>query len=78
MSEKSMDTLIPNESGKITSIGGTLRCRQKFADVGLVEGAEIQMVGRAPFGGLLRLKVMGACMSLHSSDAHNFTVQVEG
>lgn len=48
-----------------------LRGRQKFADVGLVAGTELLMEAHAPFGGLLRVKVMETSMALHRDDAAN-------
>ena len=46
-----------------------MRERKKFADIGLVPGAELRMEARAPFGGLLRVKVLGTSMALHRDDA---------
>lgn len=45
------------------------RGRKKFADVGLVPGTELVMEAHAPFGGLLRVKVMESSMALHKEDA---------
>lgn len=54
-----------------------MRGRKKFADVGLVAGAELQMEARAPFGGLLRVKVLETSMALHRDDAANFVMAME-
>lgn len=45
------------------------RGRRKFADVGLIPGAELLMEAHAPFGGLLRIRVMDTSMALHRDDA---------
>jgi len=52
--------------GKVDS---ALRGLKKFADLGLVKGTRLQMEGRAPFGDLLRIKVMGSDLSLRKRDA---------
>lgn len=58
--------IIPNSRGE-----------KKFADVGLVPGAELVMEAHAPFGGLIRVKVMETSMALHSSDAKNIVMDNE-
>ncbi len=45
------------------------RGRKKFADVGLVPGSELLIEAHAPFGGLIRVKVMETSMALHKDDA---------
>ena len=45
------------------------RGRKKFADIGIVPGAELQIEAHAPFGGLIRIKVMESSMALHREDA---------
>lgn len=45
------------------------RGRKKFADVGIVPGTELIIEAHAPFGGLIRVKVMETSMVLHKDDA---------
>ena len=45
------------------------RGRKKFADVGIVPGMELLIEAHAPFGGLIRVKVMETSMALHKDDA---------
>ena len=47
------------------------RGRKKFADIGVVAGSELVMEAHAPFGGLLRVKIMETSMALHRDDAVN-------
>ncbi|WP_294504748.1 FeoA family protein [uncultured Victivallis sp.] len=48
---------------------------RKFADVGLVAGTELLMEAHAPFGGLLRVKLLGTSMALHRNDAVNIILE---
>ena len=48
------------------------RGSKKFADVGLVPGSELLIEAHAPFGGLIRVKVMETSMALHKDDAEGF------
>lgn len=45
------------------------RGRKKFADVGIIPGTELLIEAHAPFGGLIRVKVMETSMALHKDDA---------
>ncbi len=56
-------------AGTIIKVLPGWRGRKKFADVGLVEGAELLMEAHAPFGGLLRVKVLETSVAMHRDDA---------
>lgn len=62
-------------SGKILKIIPHSRGEKKFADVGLVPGTELAMQARAPFGGLIRVKVMQTSITIHSLDAKNILLE---
>ena len=53
-----------------------LRGRKKFADIGLVAGAELVKEARAPFGGLIRVRIMESSMALHRDDAANIVMKL--
>ena len=62
-------------SATIVKIIPNARGGKKFADVGLVPGTELLMESHAPFGGLIRVKVMETSMALHSDDAKNIVMK---
>lgn len=62
-------------SGKILKIIPYSRSEKKFADVGLVPGTELAIQSRAPFGGLIRVKVMQTSITIHSLDAKNILLE---
>lgn len=64
-------------TAKIVKIIPHSRGEKKFADVGLVPGTELIMEARAPFGGLIRVKVMETSIALHSSDAKKILMSRE-
>ena len=51
------------------------RGRKKFADVGIVPGTELLIEAHAPFGGLIRVKVMEPSMALQKDDAADIMMQ---
>ena len=63
--------------GTIEKIKPSARGRKKFADVGLVAGAELEVEAHAPFGGLLRVRIMETSMAIHSEDAANIVMKKE-
>lgn len=64
-------------SGTIARILLEMRGRKKFADVGMIAGTELRMEAHAPFGGLLRGKVMETSMVLHRDDAARIVMKEE-
>ena len=59
----------------IVKILPRMRGKKKFADVGLVAGTELVMEAHAPFGGLIRVKVMESSMALHRDDAAHIILE---
>ncbi len=51
------------------------RGKKKLADVGLVPGTELVMEAHAPFGGLIRVKIMETSMALHTEEAKNILLK---
>ncbi len=56
--------VIPNSRGE-----------KKFADVGIVPETKLTMEAKAPFGGLIRVRVMGTSIALHRNDAKNILIK---
>jgi Fe2+ transport system protein FeoA len=67
--EMTLDQLPIGSRATIVKILPDLREKKKFADVGLIAGAELVMEAHAPFGGLLRVKILETSMALHRDDA---------
>ncbi|MBQ9774922.1 MAG: metal-dependent transcriptional regulator [Lentisphaeria bacterium] len=64
-----LSSLPMEKSALIVRIAENLRGMKKFADLGIVPGTLVQMEGQAPFGNLLRIRVLGSSLSLRSEDA---------
>ena len=68
-SKGSLAELPVGTKATIIGISSKSRGRKKFADVGIVPGTELLIEAHAPFGGLIRVKVMETSMALHKDDA---------
>jgi len=64
-----LNDLEDGQSGTIAYISVSLKGMKKFADMGLVPGAQLTMEGRAPLGDLLRIRLLDSVISLRGSDA---------
>ena len=72
----SLDRLEVGQSGVVVRVSNTLRGIKKFADLGLVTGTLLQMEGHAPFGDLLRVRVMGSSLSMRAKDASHIWLRL--
>ncbi|MPN26453.1 hypothetical protein SDC9_173878 [bioreactor metagenome] len=57
------------QAAVVVKVDENLRGIKKFADLGLVPGTLLQLEGHAPFGDLLRVRIMGSSLSLRARDA---------
>lgn len=73
--ELSLAELPVGATARIVKIMPKARGRKKLADVGLVAGTELLMEAHAPFGGLMRVRVLETSMALHSEEAANIMIQ---
>ncbi|MBR2905288.1 MAG: ferrous iron transport protein A [Lentisphaeria bacterium] len=73
--EMTLAELPVGAAATIVRIQPASRGRKKFADVGIVPGTELVLESRAPFGGLLRVKILETSMALHKSDARDIVLR---
>lgn len=75
MSVKTLNQLQPGERATIVKVGGDGPVRRRILDMGVVTGADIEVVRVAPLGDPVEFRVKGYNLSLRKSEAQN--VQVE-
>lgn len=51
---------------------------RRIRDMGLIPGAEIQVVGRAPLKDPVALRIQGFTLTLRNNEADHITVEVDG
>ena len=66
-----------NQHGKVVSIGGTGEISRRIRDMGIVVGAEVKIVGRAPLYDPVAVKVGGTTITLRNNEADFITVEVD-
>ena len=63
-------------AGVVVGLQESMRGVKKFADAGMVPGAELFMQSHAPLGGLLRIKLLGCSLALHKNEGRCIMVRV--
>ena len=72
----SLDTLPKDRPAELVYVSENLRGIKKFADMGLVPGAILEYEGMAPFGDLIRIRLMDTQLSLRTGDARYIWVKL--
>jgi ferrous iron transport protein A len=64
-----LDQLQPGQRGRILSLQGDATVSQRLMELGMLEGAEIEMVGFAPLGDPMEVRLGTARLTLRRRDA---------
>lgn len=72
---RALSELAIGAKAKIIKIMPQSRGSKKFADVGLIPGTELLIEAHAPFGGLIRVKVMECSLAIHRDEAANIIIE---
>jgi Fe2+ transport system protein FeoA len=72
---KRLSELKPGESGTVRKVEGDKAIRRRMMDMGLVNGAEVQVKRVAPLGDPIEFSVRGYSLSLRKSEAHAIHVE---
>ena len=72
-----MRQLKENQSGKISSIRVAGELGRRIRDMGLTQGTEVTIQGRAPLRDPVAVRVRGFTLSLRNSEADYIDLEVE-
>jgi len=67
--------LAQGQQARIVSVNAGGELGRRIRDMGLVPGAEIRVVGRAPLKDPVALRVKGFTLSLRNNEADHITVE---
>jgi ferrous iron transport protein A len=71
----SLDQLQRGQCGKITAIAGEDAIVQRLLEMGLLEGEEIEVLGFAPLGDPMEIRLGDYRLSLRRTEAARITVE---
>lgn len=66
---KTLNQLLPGETGVVTKVTGSGPVKRRIVDMGLVTGSQIQVQKYAPLGDPIEIKVRNFNLSLRKSEA---------
>jgi ferrous iron transport protein A len=75
MMDRTLRDLKPNESARVTKVGGAVRIRRRLMDMGLVAGSEITVQRVAPLGDPIEIRLKGYNLTLRKEEAAGVLVE---
>lgn len=72
-----LDQLGPGDVAVIKRISMKGAVRRRFMDMGLVSGAEVEIIRYAPLGDPIEIKVKDYFLSVRKEDAENIEVEIK-
>jgi Fe2+ transport system protein FeoA len=77
MAIKQLNELKPQQRGTVVRVSGKGQVKQRMLDMGLVKGAQVEVVRVAPLGDPIEFTVKGYSLSLRKSEAQEIQVETE-
>ena len=71
-----LDQLLNGQSGEIEQIAGESALVQRLYEIGLLEGETVEVLGHAPLGDPVELRVGNTRLSLRKQEAAAVTVRL--
>jgi ferrous iron transport protein A len=72
----SLDQFRPGQRVRIVAVGGSDALVQRLMEMGLLEGEEVEIVGFAPMGDPLEIRLADYRLSLRRNEAARIEVQL--
>jgi Fe2+ transport system protein FeoA len=69
-----LDELRPGQRGRVLSLQGDAAITQRLLELGMLEGAEIEVVGFAPLGDPMEVRLGTARLTLRRYDASGIEI----
>ncbi len=71
-----LDQLSPGQAATVKKVGGDGPIRRRILDMGVTNGAGIEMVKASPLGDPVEYKVRGYSLSLRKAEARMIEVEI--
>lgn len=73
--EKSICALEPGQSGIVRQLLTTGTIRRRLQDIGMIQGTEVECLGRSPAGDPSAYRIRGAVIAIRSEDAQSVLIE---
>lgn len=78
MENKILSKMKSGEYGIVKKVNGSGNIKFRLIDMGVVPGAKVQVVKRAPLGDPIEIKIKGFSLSLRVNEASMIDVEIGG
>ena len=75
MSILSLRELQPGKKGRVVGVSAQGEMGRRIRDMGLLPGTDVEIVGCAPLGDPVALRLMGITVALRNNEANQVTVE---
>lgn len=72
--QRTLDTLEPGDFALVVDVTGEDAIAIRLMEMGVIEGEQIELIGRAPFGDPIEFRIRGSRLSLRVAEAQRVTV----
>jgi ferrous iron transport protein A len=72
----SLDQLLPGQKAEVVSLTGEAGLVQRFYELGLMEGEQVELLAFAPLGDPLEIRLGNARLSLRKAEAAGIEIRV--
>ena len=72
----SLDQLLPGQRAEVVSLSGEPGLVQRFYELGLMEGEEVELVAFAPLGDPLEIRLGNSRLTLRRAEAAGVEIRV--
>ena len=73
----SLDQLLPGQKAEVVSLSGEPGLVQRFYELGLMEGEQVELVAFAPLGDPLEIRLGNSRLTLRRAEAANISVRLD-
>ncbi len=71
-----LESLQTGQHARVQDVQGDDSLALRIMEMGLLPGAEIELIGRAPLGDPLEIRVAGYHLSLRKAEAHRVVIEM--
>ena len=71
-----LDQLVPGQRAEVLSVAGEPGLVQRFYELGLMEGEQVELVALAPLGDPIEIRLGNSRLTLRKAEAAGVTVRI--
>ena len=73
---RTLSDISPGQRGTVVALSSAGSMRRRLLDIGLIEGTEVECVGRSPGGDPAAFLIRGAVIAIRDADCRDIIVRI--